>query len=93
MRFKLSTVRNFKIIAGAALCLAILPSAGHAFTYEDQKRLCSGDAMRLCGSEIPNVERITACMVRQRENLSPGCRSVFGKASGSHHRRRHRRER
>jgi hypothetical protein len=38
-----------------------------------------GDAMRLCASEIPDVERITACMRRQRANLSDGCRSVFGK--------------
>jgi hypothetical protein len=30
-------------------------------------------------SEIPNVERITACMHKQRSSLSQGCRSVFGK--------------
>jgi hypothetical protein len=39
--------------------------------------MCSGDAMRLCISEIPDVERITACMERQRESLSEGCRAVF----------------
>ena len=33
--------------------------------------------MRLCSSEIPNVERITACMERQRDSLSDGCKAVF----------------
>jgi hypothetical protein len=61
------------------VCLATLSQASHAFTQDDQRRLCMGDAMRLCASEIPDVERITACMRRQRANLSEGCRSVFGK--------------
>jgi hypothetical protein len=39
--------------------------------------MCTGDAMRLCGHEVPNVQRITACMVKQRANLSPGCRAVM----------------
>ena len=39
--------------------------------------MCTGDAMRLCGHEIPNVQRITACMVRNRAHVSPGCRAVM----------------
>jgi hypothetical protein len=39
--------------------------------------MCSGDAMRLCFSEVPNVERITACVGRQCESLSEGSRAVF----------------
>ena len=39
--------------------------------------MCTGDAMRLCGHEVPNVQRITACMVKQRANVSPGCRAVM----------------
>ncbi|MGA7811228.1 hypothetical protein [Bradyrhizobium sp.] len=64
-----------------ACCLATWPAASHAFTQEDQRRLCTGDVFRLCSSEIPDVERITACMRRQRASLSDGCRSVFGKPS------------
>ena len=74
-------VREFVGISGLAFCIAMLPVVGHAFTQEDQRRLCTGDVFRLCSSEIPSVERITACMHRQRANLSPGCRSVFGKPS------------
>ena len=39
--------------------------------------MCTGDAMRLCGHEIPNVQRITACMHKQRANVSAGCRAVM----------------
>ena len=39
--------------------------------------MCTGDAMRLCGHEVPNVQKITTCMVKQRANLSPGCRAVM----------------
>src|SRR5205809_3967892 len=76
VRFK---VRNFKIMSSLALGLTMLPAASHAFTQEDQRRLCTGDVFRLCSWEIPDAARITACMRRQRASLSQGCRSVFGK--------------
>jgi hypothetical protein len=71
----------FKAVPGLAFCLAVLPAPGHAFTQDDQRRLCTGDVLRLCASEIPNVERITACMHKQRSSLSEGCRKVFGKTA------------
>jgi hypothetical protein len=71
--------RTVRVTSGLAFLMAILPAASHAFTEEDQRRLCTGDVFRLCSSEIPDVDRITACMRRQRANLSEGCRSVFGK--------------
>jgi hypothetical protein len=71
--------QNFKLFCCLVFALAMLPQAGHAFTQEDQRRLCTGDVFRLCSSEIPDVDRITACMHRQRASLSEGCRKVFGK--------------
>jgi hypothetical protein len=47
-----------------------------AYSAEAQQQ-CTGDAMRLCSSEIPNVSRITACMYKHRSELSAGCRSVM----------------
>jgi hypothetical protein len=76
-------VRGLLLVAGIAASGASWPSASRAFTQEDQRRLCTPDVMRLCSSEIPDVERITACMRRQRANLSEGCRSVFGKPAQS----------
>jgi hypothetical protein len=79
MAVALFTVRNLKTVSGLAFCLAMVPAMSHAFTQDDQRRLCSGDVFRLCASEIPSVPRITACMRKQRASLSEGCRSVFGK--------------
>ena len=53
-----------------------VPSLVHACT-EEQQRPCSDDAMRLCSADVPDVERITACMQRQYAALSNGCKSVF----------------
>jgi hypothetical protein len=68
-----------KTIIATTLVFGMLTTASYAYSPE-QQQLCSGDAMRLCSSEIPDVDRITACMVRQRAQLSDGCRSVFGPA-------------
>jgi hypothetical protein len=61
-------------IAFAATALSVTPSL--AFSSEAQQ-MCTGDAMRLCGHEVPNVQRITACMARNRAHVSPGCRAVM----------------
>ncbi len=81
MRLDRFTVRGFALTAGLVLGLTMLPAASRAFTQDDQRRLCTSDVFRLCASEIPDVERITACMHRQRASLSEGCRRVFGKPS------------
>ncbi|XUM21375.1 hypothetical protein ACRAVF_29250 [Bradyrhizobium oligotrophicum S58] len=68
-------------MAGLALAMVASPRAGYAFTEDDQRRLCTGDVFRLCSSEIPDRDRIIACMMKQRASLSDGCRSVFGRPS------------
>jgi hypothetical protein len=60
----------------AASVSALSSTSSFAFSAEAQQ-MCTGDAFRLCSSEIPNVPRITACMVKQRASLSAGCRSVM----------------
>jgi hypothetical protein len=44
----------------------------------EQKKACTPDVYRLCAGEIPNVRAITACLRRQKANLSEACRAVFG---------------
>lgn len=63
-------------LACAASLAAWSSTASYAFSAEAQQ-MCSGDAFRLCSSEIPDVSRITACMIRQRASLSGGCRTVM----------------
>jgi hypothetical protein len=76
-RYQLATLA---IIAAAATALTATP--GSAFTQEAQQ-MCSGDAMRLCSAEIPDIPRITACMVRNKRHVSPGCRAVMDKEAAA----------
>jgi hypothetical protein len=69
-----STIRTGKLAITTAFAFALLTSASQAYTPE---QMCTGDAMRLCGSEIPDVERVTACMIQKRAQLSDGCKAVF----------------
>jgi hypothetical protein len=65
----------FVLAVAAPLC-SMTSSAGFAYTLEAQQ-MCTGDAFRLCASEIPDIPKITACMARHRADLSPGCRAVM----------------
>lgn len=64
------------LMMGAALSVFMWPAASQAYTQE-QQQACSGDAFRLCSSEIPDVDRITVCMARNKSQLSPECRAYF----------------
>ncbi len=76
MTFTASALRHGKLLAATAFALGLLTTASHAYTQE-QEQMCTSDAMRLCGTEIPDVDRVTACMIRQRALLSDGCKAVF----------------
>jgi hypothetical protein len=43
----------------------------------DQQRACRPNVFRFCATEIPNVQRITACLIRNFDRLSPDCAAVF----------------
>ena len=74
----MSAARNvqYGLMLATAFSFLMLPTVGHAYT-QDQQQACTGDAFRLCGSEIPDVDRVTACMVRNKSQLSAGCRVFF----------------
>lgn len=67
---------QFGLMLATALSFSLLPTASEAYT-QDQQAACSDDAFRLCGSEIPDVDRVTACMVRKQDQLSAGCKVYF----------------
>jgi hypothetical protein len=64
------------LLLATALPLSISPAAGQTYKPE-QEQACTGDAFRLCSSEIPDVGRVTACMVAKKDQLSPPCRVYF----------------
>jgi hypothetical protein len=71
-----SSKSGFGLMLATLLSVSISPAAGQSYTPE-QQQACSGDAMRLCGAYVPDVERITACMIQNRSQLSPQCRVYF----------------
>ena len=76
-----SRVTTSLAAAGLALALAVLvqPGTGLAYTPE-QQQACTPDAMQLCGEFVPDVDAITACMIRKKSQLSPQCAAFFRRA-------------
>jgi hypothetical protein len=71
------TPRQAGLVLAFAVSMSALSSTqSFAFGAEAQE-MCTGDAFRLCSSEIPNISKITACMMKHRTDLSAGCRTVM----------------
>jgi hypothetical protein len=62
-----AVVGLLSVLAGA------VPAAAQG--SDEERRACTPDAMRLCREYIPNVDRIIACMVARRAELSPECQA------------------
>jgi hypothetical protein len=74
-----SKIRDTSLALGFAAIVSIA-STGSSFAFSSEaQQQCTGDAFRLCSSEIPNIPKITACMVKHRTDLSAGCRAVMDK--------------
>lgn len=69
---------RYALILAVAVTSFATPSFAQNATAE-QRAACTPDAFRLCASEIPSVERITACMRKKQANLSAACKAVFDK--------------
>jgi hypothetical protein len=74
-KFSIRTALYSLAVAGS---LTVFAQAANAYTSE-QRIACTPDAFRLCSSEIPNIDGITACMRRQKSSLSAACKAVFDK--------------
>jgi hypothetical protein len=73
-----SKLRQAGLVLAIALTTSLISSQSFAFSSEAQQ-MCTGDAFKLCSSEIPNIPAITACMFKHKAELSPGCRAVMDK--------------
>ena len=73
-------VRGVAVAVAGALLLTLASSGAHA-EYRgtpEMQQACTPDVMRLCNDDLPDVDKIVACMKRNRANLSPACGAVFG---------------
>jgi hypothetical protein len=72
--------RIFRILALLGLVVPVAESSAVAEEYRgtmQQQMACTPDVFRLCGSAIPDTNRIVACLQANTPQLSAGCRAVF----------------
>jgi len=63
-------------------CVLSIAATGAAWPQEyrgtwEQQMACTPDVWRLCGDQIPDVNRIVSCLRQNTPQLSNGCRAVF----------------
>jgi hypothetical protein len=77
--------RQSTIMIGGILLLAaaLITGTASAQGTAEQRSACMGDAFRFCSQDIPNVSRIEACLLANRERLRPACQAQFDAAGNS----------
>lgn len=74
---------SFAIVMVGGLAV---PSSGYSQDYRgtwEQQMACTPDVWRLCGAQVPDVDRIVACLRRNTEQLSGPCRAVFAQGDNA----------
>jgi hypothetical protein len=71
--------RRLSLGAGLAILVgfALMPASVVAQGTPEQQANCQDDAMRLCGQFVPDVNRITSCMIAKRRLVSARCRATM----------------
>jgi hypothetical protein len=67
-------VSRVAVLAAFAFCAE---TSAIAQGTEQQQEACTPDVFRLCGTYIPDVDRITACLRGNGPRLSRPCYDVF----------------
>ena len=69
------------VIASAVLAMSCstmaLARSKQPTLREIQEQACTNDAMTLCKDEIPDEDKVTACMTRQKSQVSAGCVEAY----------------
>jgi hypothetical protein len=80
--WKESNMRTKLVVLSLMLpaCSVLVPDTVYAEEYRgtlEQQMACTPDVWRLCSDQIPDVNRIVACLQRNTPSLSGSCRAVF----------------
>ncbi|MHC2624820.1 hypothetical protein ACVIW2_006852 [Bradyrhizobium huanghuaihaiense] len=75
-------MRAERIALGVALTIGGIFAQSAAFAQEyrgtmEQQMACTPDVWRLCSDQIPDRNRIVACLQQNTPQLSSACRAVF----------------
>ena len=73
-------VMNVALAISIGSSAAVFVTKAEAFEITaEQREACMGDAMRLCGSEIPDVDRVLVCMRAKKSQVSARCKATIPK--------------
>lgn len=67
---------TYCLLAASLFAVGAVTSA-NAASRDEQSKACRGDAMHFCAADIPDKDKITACMKQHIDELSPACRAMF----------------
>jgi hypothetical protein len=76
-----------RTLLAIALFACALPSYSLAET-EAERQACTKDAQIHCADEIPDRERVYACLVQKVAQLSPPCKKIISESIAPPRRRR-----
>ena len=65
-----------RIVLVVALLACALPPCASAETAAE-RRACANDAQTHCPDDIPDREKVYACLVQKVSKLSPACKKVI----------------
>jgi hypothetical protein len=63
----------------APLAAASAQGFGNYQGNRDDQQACQDDVFRLCGEFVPDQDRIVACLITRKRDLSPACKVVFSR--------------
>jgi hypothetical protein len=72
----------------ALLILFSVTTLGVAVETPEERQACTNDANVLCPDEIPDRDRVYACLVRKINQLSPPCKRIIRESIATPQRRR-----
>src|SRR5215469_3853615 len=71
-------MRTVRIALSAALSISAMAAQAQEYRGTmEQQMACTPDVWRLCSDQIPDTNRIVACLQQNTPQLSSSCRAVF----------------
>lgn len=74
--FRIGALLTFGVVAPIFVISGTSVAAAHSGTQEEQSA-CTPDVLSLCFWQIPNEDKIVACLNKNINQLSPECRKVI----------------
>ena len=76
-RERMSAIFSKHIFVLSLALLAVSSARVFAQGTPEERSACMGDAFQFCAADIPDVQKIEACLMRNINRLQPGCRAEF----------------